>query len=76
MRRAWQVVHEARDARHWIRAVAFSPGGETFGVASQDGVVYLYDTRALRLRAKCDDGRLTGPASRLDFSEDGAILQV
>jgi microtubule-associated protein-like 6 len=69
-----EVLHEARDAKHWLRDAKFTPGGESFALCSQDGTVYLYDTRALSLRAKCDN--LTGPATRCDFSEDGAYIQV
>jgi len=36
--------------------------------------VYLYDTRARTLRAKCE--ALQGPAMRIDFSNDGAYVQV
>jgi WD40 repeat protein len=68
------VLLEARDAQHWLRACAFSPAGETFGVCSQDGSIYLYDTRGRTLRAKCA-GFSNGPAMSLDFSEDGAYVQ-
>jgi len=69
-----RVLLEARDAQHWLRACSFSPAGETFAVASQDGSIYLYDTRGRTLRAKCA-GFTTGPAIALDFSEDGAYVQ-
>ena len=30
-----QVIHEARDAKLWLRDAKFSPKGETFALASQ-----------------------------------------
>ena len=59
------MVHEARDAKHWLRDVSFAPDGQTFAIASQDATAYLYDTRSVGLRAKCT--YLKGPAMRVDF---------
>lgn len=59
------MLHEARDAKHWLRGVTYSGDGEAFAVASQDGGVYLYDARSLNLKAKAD--KLSGPAHRSLF---------
>jgi WD40 repeat protein len=59
---SFQVLHEARDAKHWLRDVAFSPAGDSYAVASQDSIVYVYDALSHNLKAKCD--KLSGPAHR------------
>lgn len=68
------MVHEARDAKHWLRDISFAPDGQTFAIASQDAMAYLYDTRSVGLRAKCTN--LKGPAMRVDFRSCGVNNKV
>ncbi|CAM9397168.1 unnamed protein product, partial [Phaeothamnion confervicola] len=68
------VVHEGRDSKRAIAAVAWSSDGATLAVASRDGCVYLYNGGDYVAKAKC--GGFLGGVSHIDFSADGKLLQA
>lgn len=68
------VVHEARDSRSPITAVAFSPEGETLAVGCGDGSIYLYAVQDdYEMVGKCE--RHSAAITYIDFSIDGEWLR-
>lgn len=68
------LTNEARPAKSWIREMRFSADGEMCGCASEDSNVYILGGTDFELRETLRG--LTGPATHLDFSTDGNVVQV
>jgi WD40 repeat protein len=68
------LKNEARPAKRWIREMRFSSDGDMCGCASDDSNVYVLGGSDFELRQTLTG--LTGPATHLDFSSDGAYVQT
>jgi len=66
------LLHEARDSKSLITDCKFAPSGDKFALSSEDGAVYVYNTRKYVSRAKCRGHG--GKVQHLDFSSDSQFI--
>ncbi|KAH8097209.1 hypothetical protein JL720_91 [Aureococcus anophagefferens] len=67
------IIHEARDSKMPITAVAFSPDGLTLALGSEDRALYLYNVGDFAATTKCRGHK--GRVLQLDWSGDSKYLQ-
>ena len=64
------IIHEARDTMEWISDIKFDLQTKWCGVASMDGVLYIYDVeKKFQLTTRCAPS--VSYLSHFDFSDDG-----
>lgn len=66
------LLHEARDSKALITDIKFAPNGEKFALSSNDGSIYVYNTRKYVSKAKCRGH--TGKAQHIDFSSNSQYI--
>jgi WD40 repeat protein len=67
------VVQEDRKSKMPIRDIKYSPEGDLLAVASEDGKIYLHETKKnYNVRGTCT---LKDVVSHMDFSVDGNTIQ-
>lgn len=67
------VMHEARDSKYPITAIAFSPDGLTLVLGSEDRCLYLYNVSDFTATTKCRGHK--GRIMQVDWSKDSKLLQ-
>ncbi|XP_031572582.1 guanine nucleotide-binding protein subunit beta-5-like [Actinia tenebrosa] len=72
--RTGRVINSFDDHDSDINCVRFYPGGDTFGTASDDGKLRLFDLRADHLLSTYYKDHVIFGAASLDFSISGRIL--
>jgi WD40 repeat protein len=69
------IIHEARDTMEWISDIKFDLQTKWCGVASMDGVLYIYDVeKKFQLTTRCAPS--VSYLSHFDFSDDGMRIQA
>ena len=69
------IIHEARDTMEWISDIKFDLQTRWCGVASMDGVLYIYDVeKKFQLTTRCAPS--TSYLTHFDFSDDGMRIQA
>jgi microtubule-associated protein-like 6 len=69
------IIHEARDTMEWISDIKFDLQTRWCGVASMDGVLYVYDVeKKFQLTTRCAPS--SSYLTHFDFSDDGTRIQA
>ena len=69
------IIHEARDTMEWISDIKFDLQTQWCGVASMDGVLYIYDVeKKFQLTTRCAPS--ISYLTHFDFSDDGMRIHA
>ena len=68
------IVYEARDSKMALGACKFSPDGDLYALASNDGLIYLYRRHGYAIKVICRGH--AGHVTHLDFSQDSHFIMT
>lgn len=69
------TLFEDRKAKKWITDVKYTVDGKMLGIASMDGMVYIYDSDKFNILKSVEPAK-GNPIIRLDFNIEGTHLRV